>query len=116
MTNNFLKNKEKHRFHLVDNSQLPLITSTAAMLLVMSFVFYFHLANYFSLRGLDNTVFHDLDKFKLVFLFFLFINFFFKYICSLFAVSKKLNKMCDYNKLNKKNFKSRIFIFNWIFK
>jgi len=58
MINNFLKNKEKHRFHLVDNSQLPLITSTAAMLLVMSFVFYFHPADYFSLHGLDNTVFH----------------------------------------------------------
>ena len=59
MTNNFLKNKEKHQFHLVDNSQLPLVTSTAAMLLVMSFVFYFHPSDPFFLHGIDNTVFHS---------------------------------------------------------
>ena len=58
VVNDFLKNKEKHRFHLVDNSQLPLITSSAAMLLVMSFVFYFHPSDAFSLHGLDNMVFH----------------------------------------------------------
>ena len=56
--NDFLKNKERHRYHLVDNSQLPLITSSAAMLLVMSFVFYFHPSDAFSLHGLDNNVFH----------------------------------------------------------
>ena len=56
--NYFFKNKEKHQFHLVDNSQLPLITSSAAMLLVMSFVFYFHPSNGFSLHGYDNMFFH----------------------------------------------------------
>lgn len=59
MTTNFLKNKEKHHFHLVDNSQLPLVTSTAAMLLVMSFVFHFHPSAPFFLHGIDNTVFHS---------------------------------------------------------
>jgi hypothetical protein len=57
-TMNFLKTKEKHHFHLVDNSQLPLITSIAAMLLVMSFVFYFHPADIFPLHKMDNTFFH----------------------------------------------------------
>jgi len=56
--NYFFKNKEKHQFHLVDNSQLPLITSSAAMLLVMSFVFYFHPTSKFSLHGFDNLFFH----------------------------------------------------------
>lgn len=57
-TMNFLKTKERHQFHLVDNSQLPLVTSTAAMLLVMSFVFYFHPSDIFSLHRMDNTFFH----------------------------------------------------------
>jgi heme/copper-type cytochrome/quinol oxidase subunit 3 len=38
----FFLTKEKHHFHLVDNSQLPLVAATASMLLVLSFVFYFH--------------------------------------------------------------------------
>ena len=57
--NNFVKNKEKHQFHLVDLSLLPFSTSTAAMLLVMSFVFYFHTSNLFNLHGVDDTVFHS---------------------------------------------------------
>ena len=56
--NDFLKNKERHRFHLVDNSQLPLITSSAAILLVMSFVFYFHSSDTFSIHNFDNNSFH----------------------------------------------------------
>ena len=59
ITLNFLKTKEKHHFHLVDNSQLPLTTSTSAMLLVMSFVFYFHPTTPFFLHDIDNTVFHS---------------------------------------------------------
>ena len=53
----FLKNKEGHHYHLVDNSQLPLITSTSAMLLVMSFVLYFHPTDIFFLHGYDNQIF-----------------------------------------------------------
>jgi hypothetical protein len=56
--NYLLKNKEKHTFHLVDNSQLPIITSFAAMLLVMSFVFYLHPSDALSLHGMDNSVFN----------------------------------------------------------
>jgi heme/copper-type cytochrome/quinol oxidase subunit 3 len=56
--NYLLKNKEKHTFHLVDNSQLPVITSFAAMLLVMSFVFYLHPSDFLSLHGMDNSVFN----------------------------------------------------------
>ena len=59
LANTFLKNKERHQFHLVDNSQLPLLISTSAMLLVMSFVFYFHPSNPFSLHDVDNSVFHS---------------------------------------------------------
>ena len=58
VTKNFLKNKEKHRFHLVATSQLPFITSTSAMLLVMSFVFYFHQIDIFFTRISDNSSFH----------------------------------------------------------
>ena len=32
--------KEKHHFHLVDNSQLPIITAFAFMLFVLNIVFY----------------------------------------------------------------------------
>lgn len=44
ITNNlkFLKNKEKHQFHLVESSLLPVVTGFAAMLVVMSLVFYWH--------------------------------------------------------------------------
>ena len=56
--NNFFKTKEKHPFHLVDNSQLPLLTSFAAMLLVMSFVFYLHPSDAKIVHGLDNLIFH----------------------------------------------------------
>lgn len=38
----FFKNKEKHQFHLVESSLLPVVTGFAAMLVVMSLVFYWH--------------------------------------------------------------------------
>jgi len=38
----FLAQKEKHVFHLVENSQLPLVTAISAFLLVLSFVYYLH--------------------------------------------------------------------------
>jgi heme/copper-type cytochrome/quinol oxidase subunit 3 len=58
INNTFFKDKEKHQFHLVDNSQLPLLTSIAAMLLVVSIVFYLHPSDSASLHGLDNMIFH----------------------------------------------------------
>jgi len=43
MTNNkFFSSKEKHTFHLVDNSLLPFTTGFSAMLVAMSLVFYWH--------------------------------------------------------------------------
>jgi len=36
----FFHTKEKHHFHLVDNSQLPIITAIASILLVLNLVFY----------------------------------------------------------------------------
>jgi heme/copper-type cytochrome/quinol oxidase subunit 3 len=39
---NFFRAKEKHQFHLVDSSLLPVITGFSAMLVVMSLVFYWH--------------------------------------------------------------------------
>jgi hypothetical protein len=40
MSLKLLKEKERHHFHLVDNSQLPVVTAFTAFLLVLSFVFY----------------------------------------------------------------------------
>jgi cytochrome c oxidase subunit 3 len=50
----FIKKKEKHHFHLVDNSSLPLLTSLSIFLLVCSFVFWFH--------PLDSTYWNYLDN------------------------------------------------------
>ncbi len=36
----FFQMKEKHPFHLVDSSLLPVVTGFSAMLVVMSLVFY----------------------------------------------------------------------------
>jgi heme/copper-type cytochrome/quinol oxidase subunit 3 len=38
----FFQMKEKHPFHLVDSSLLPVVTGFSAMLVVMSLVFYWH--------------------------------------------------------------------------
>jgi hypothetical protein len=53
----FFKTKEKHQFHLVDNSQLPIITAFAATLLVLNIVFYLHPSDITSLRFFDNMIF-----------------------------------------------------------
>ena len=53
----FFRTKEKHYFHLVDNSQLPIITATASMLLVLNIVFYLHLAGIAPLHFFDNMGF-----------------------------------------------------------
>ena len=53
----FFQLKEKHHFHLVDNSQLPIITAFASMLLVLNIVFYLHLAGIVSLHFFDNMGF-----------------------------------------------------------
>ena len=42
MTQKFLKNKEKHTFHLVKPSQLPLIISIGILAFLLSIVAYFH--------------------------------------------------------------------------
>jgi len=54
---NFFGQKEKHHFHLVDNSQLPVVTAMSAFLLVLSFVFYLHPTSVSSLHKLDNFFF-----------------------------------------------------------
>lgn len=53
----FFKTKEKHQFHLVDNSQLPIITAFAATLLVLNLVFYLHPSDISLLHFFDNMVF-----------------------------------------------------------
>lgn len=52
----FFQLKEKHHFHLVDNSQLPIITAFGSMLLVLSIVFYLHPSS-FSIHSFDNMSF-----------------------------------------------------------
>jgi heme/copper-type cytochrome/quinol oxidase subunit 3 len=54
---NFFQTKEKHYFHLVDNSQLPIITATASMLFVLNVVFYLHVAGIVTFYYLDNMTF-----------------------------------------------------------
>jgi hypothetical protein len=53
----FFQTKEKHQFHLVDNSQLPIITAFAATLLVLNIVFYLHPAGFSFLHFFDNMIF-----------------------------------------------------------
>lgn len=53
----FIKRKEKHHFHLVDNSSLPLLTSFSVFLLVLSFVFSFHPLDSHYWNSLDNILF-----------------------------------------------------------
>lgn len=56
-TSNFFYRKERHGFHLVDNSQLPVITAFSAFLLTSSFVFYLHPTDCASISYVDNFVF-----------------------------------------------------------
>jgi hypothetical protein len=53
----FFLTKEKHHFHLVDNSQLPLVAATASMLLVLSIVFYLHSSYQGFIHLLENMSF-----------------------------------------------------------
>ena len=53
----FLRTKEKHHFHLVDNSQLPLISALASMLLVLNIVFYLHSSDMSFIHFFDNMSF-----------------------------------------------------------
>ena len=73
-TKSFFKNKEGHRFHLVDNSQLPLTVSTAVILLVMSFVFYFHSTDSIYVHFFDNLSFQGAWLFFSIVLFSWFIR------------------------------------------
>lgn len=54
---NFFGQKEKHQFHLVDNSQLPLVTAISAFLLVLSFVCYWHPTSVPFVTKLSNFLF-----------------------------------------------------------
>lgn len=54
---NFFQSKEKHYFHLVDNSQLPIIAATGSMLLVLNVVFYLHTVGIATFYYLDNMTF-----------------------------------------------------------
>ena len=53
----FFKLKEKHHFHLVDNSQLPIITAFASMLVVLNIVFYLHSSDVSIVHFFDNMAF-----------------------------------------------------------
>jgi len=56
----FFLTKEKHHFHLVDNSQLPIVAATASMLLVLSIVFYFHSAFMGLIHFIENMSFQTI--------------------------------------------------------
>ena len=53
----FFENKEKHHFHLVENSQLPLITALASMLFVFNGVFYLHILDLVHFKFFDHMGF-----------------------------------------------------------
>jgi hypothetical protein len=53
----FFRLKEHHNFHLVDNSQLPIIAALATMLLVLNIVFYLHSSIIALLHYFENMTF-----------------------------------------------------------
>ena len=55
----FLEIREKHHFHLVDASQLPLIAALGSLLVVLNILFYLHPASIFSLHFWDNMFFES---------------------------------------------------------
>jgi hypothetical protein len=57
LSQTFFRTKEKHHFHLVDNSQLPIIAAIASMLLVLNIVFYLHPSDILPLHFFDNMIF-----------------------------------------------------------
>jgi len=57
INNKFFEFKEKHPFHLVDQSQLPIIVASAVMLLVLNIVFYLHASETSFVRSFDNGMF-----------------------------------------------------------
>ena len=57
LSQTFFRTKEKHNFHLVDNSQLPIISAIASMLLVLNIVFYLHPSDILPLHFFDNMSF-----------------------------------------------------------
>ena len=52
----FFKAKEKHTFHLVDSSLLPVVTGFSAMLIALSFVFYWHPSSISSVAKFDGLL------------------------------------------------------------
>jgi heme/copper-type cytochrome/quinol oxidase subunit 3 len=53
---NFFNLKEKHQFHLVDSSLLPVVTGFSAMLVVMSLVFYWHPSSISAIAKFDGLL------------------------------------------------------------
>jgi len=56
-TSNFFYRKERHGFHLVDNSQLPVITAFSTFLLACSFIFYLNPTKSATISHIDNFIF-----------------------------------------------------------
>ena len=54
-----LETREKHHFHLVDASPLPLIAAFGSILLVLNILFYLHPTGHFSLHFWDNMFFES---------------------------------------------------------
>jgi cytochrome c oxidase subunit 3 len=52
------RNWEKHQFHLVDSSQLPLLTAFSAMQIVLSIVFYWHPTDNETVMLIDAILMH----------------------------------------------------------
>lgn len=51
---NFVKEKEKHHYHLVDNSQLPIIVAFLVFQVVLSLVYYWHEVFVNNIKQYDN--------------------------------------------------------------
>jgi hypothetical protein len=57
LKSNFVLIKEKHHFHLVANSQLPIVVAMTSMLLVLNIVFYLHFFDVSLIHFYDNMNF-----------------------------------------------------------
>ena len=57
LTSLFFRLKERHNYHLVDNSQLPIVAAFASMLLVLNIVFYLHSSIIALLHFFENMTF-----------------------------------------------------------
>ena len=53
----YFRLREQHNYHLVDNSQLPIVAALASLLLVLNIVFYFHSSIIAVLHFFENLTF-----------------------------------------------------------